>query len=93
VRQAPPWPSVPALTTSAGEPVFFEMNFALVPDDQPPVSIDLFNDPDESDPGPYPIPANLPVETWPRETGTLTLVQWQQDVNNDGAPGIVVLSG
>jgi hypothetical protein len=64
--------------------VFFEMNFALVPDDQPPVSIDLFNYPDESDPGPYPIPANLPVETWPRETGALTLVQWQRDVNNDG---------
>jgi hypothetical protein len=63
---------------------FFEMNFALVPDAQPLVPIDLFNYADESDPGPYPIPPNLPVETWPRETGTLTMSEWQQDINNEG---------
>lgn len=64
--------------------VFFEMNFALVPDAQPPVPINFFNYPDESDPGPYPIPPNLPLETWPLETGALTLEQWQQDTNNVG---------
>jgi hypothetical protein len=59
--------------------VFFEMNFALVPDNQPMVPVSFFNYPDESDPSPYPIPDNLPVETWPLETGNLTLYQWQHD--------------
>ena len=70
---------------------FFEMNYVLVPDDQTAQAIRFFNYPDESDldggtspNGLYPIPQNLPVETWPRETGTLTLSQWQQDVNNTG---------
>ena len=70
---------------------FFEMNYVLVPDDQPAQAIHFFNYPDESDldggtdpNGLYPIPLNLPVETWPRETGNLTLSQWQQDLNNDG---------
>lgn len=68
----------------------FEMNFVLVPDNQPRVSIDFFNYPDESDLdggtspyGLYPIPTNLPIETWPRQTGTQTLYQWQ--TNNDGS--------
>jgi hypothetical protein len=63
---------------------FYEMNFVLVPDSQPMVPIDFFNYEDESDPSPYPIPANLPIETWPRETGVLTLDEWQRDVNDDG---------
>ena len=74
---------------------FFEMNYVLVPDDQPAQAIHFFNYPDESDldggtspNGLYPIPANLPVETWPNQTGTLTLAQWQQDVNNTAATGI-----
>jgi hypothetical protein len=70
---------------------FYEMNYVLVPDNQPRVTIPFFNYPDESDldggtfpNGSYPIPANLPIETWPRGTGGLTLQQWQQDVNNAG---------
>jgi hypothetical protein len=70
---------------------FYEMNYVLVPDNQPTQSINFYNYPDESDldggrspNGLYPIPPNLPVETWPKETGTLTLTQWQQDVNNSG---------
>jgi hypothetical protein len=70
---------------------FYEMNFVLVPDNQPRVTIPFFNYPDESDldggtfpNGNYPIPPNLPIETWPRGTGGLTLQQWQQDVNNTG---------
>jgi hypothetical protein len=82
---------------------FDEMNFVLVPDNQPRVTIPFFNYPDESDldggiypNGSYPIPSNLPIESWPKDTGTLTLPQWQQDVNNSGgdrhaimvAPGV-----
>ena len=70
---------------------FYEMNYVLVPSDQPRVTIPFFNYPDESDldggafpNGRYPIPANLPVEGWPRETGGLTLEQWQRDVNDTG---------
>jgi hypothetical protein len=63
---------------------FYEMNFALVPDAQPLAPITFLEYPDESDPGPWPIPSIMPIETWPRETGSLTLSQWQQDVNNTG---------
>jgi hypothetical protein len=64
---------------------FEEMNFVLVPDSQPMVGINFVDYPDESDPSPYPIPANMPIETWPTGTGSLTLQQWQQDINNDGS--------
>lgn len=63
---------------------FFEMNFVLVPEAQPLVPISFLLYGNESDPSPYPIPANLPVETWPRLTGSLTLSQWQEDVNSTG---------
>jgi hypothetical protein len=70
---------------------FYEMNYVLVPDNQPRLTIPFFNYPDESDldggafpNGSYPIPPNLPIETWPKDTGNLTLQQWQQDVNNAG---------
>jgi len=63
---------------------FYEMNFVVVPDNQPLMLIDFFNWPEESDPSPYPIPPNMPVETWPRETGGLTLAQWQEDINDEG---------
>jgi hypothetical protein len=82
---------------------FYEMNYVLVPDNQSRVTVPFFNYPDESDldggtypNGRYPFPTNLPIETWPRGTGNLTLQQWQQDVNNTGgdrhaiavAPGV-----
>lgn len=70
---------------------FKEMNFVLVPEAQATQPIHFFDYPDESDldggtfpNGLYPIPPNLPVETWPSDTGGLTLPQWQQDVNDDG---------
>jgi len=74
---------------------FYEMNYVLVPDAQPYVPIAFVDYPDESDPSPYPIPANMPIETWPRETGALTLQQWQQDVNGTGGDrhSIVVMPG
>ncbi|MFL6540150.1 MAG: PKD domain-containing protein [Chthoniobacterales bacterium] len=69
---------------------FYEMNYVLVPDTQTRVPINFFNYADESDLdggsgtiGMYPIPPNLPIETWPRGTGTMTLDQWQR--TNDGS--------
>ncbi len=71
--------------------LFSEMNFVLVPDGQATQSISFFNYPNESDldggttpKGLYPIPSNLPIETWPVGTGALTLAQWQQDSANAG---------
>jgi hypothetical protein len=70
---------------------FKEMNYVLVPDSQPTRPIEFFDYPDESDLeggtmpfGLYPIPTNMPVETWPAETSGQTLSQWQQDVNDWG---------
>jgi hypothetical protein len=70
---------------------FYEMNYVLVPDNQPRVPIKFVQYPDDSDldggqspKGLYPIPANLPVETWPQGTGGQTLEEWQQDVENKG---------
>ena len=70
--------------------LFQEMNYVLVPDNQPRQPIAFFNYPDESDldggtgsNGLYPIPTNLPIEEWPSQTGIQTLTQWQ--TNNDGS--------
>src|SRR3954464_6160763 len=81
---------------------FYEMNYVLVPDNQARVQIPFLDYPDESDRdggtypnGLYPIPANQPIESWPKDTGSLTLQQWQQDVNNSGGDrhGIMVAPG
>jgi len=82
--------------------LFYEMNYVLVPDNQTRVTIPFLDYPDESDldggtfpNGSYPIPSNMPIETWPRGTGTLTLQQWQMDVTNIGGDrhGIIVAPG
>jgi len=82
--------------------IFKEMNFILAPDNQALKPIEFLDYWDESDPnggvdpfGLYPIPTNMPVETWPSETGTNSLVQWQQDIHNDGGDrhAIVVQPG
>ena len=56
------------------------MNYVLVPDNQPRVTIPFLDYPDESDldggmfpNGNYPIPPNMPIESWPKGTGSLTL--------------------
>ncbi len=72
----------------------FEMNYVLVPDNQPRVAINFFNYPGDSDLdggtnpfGLYPIPPNQPIEAWPlglMMNGTpQTLSQWQ--TNDDGS--------
>ena len=68
-------------TTRRSLRVFQEMNFVLVPDAQPLAPVSFIDYPDESDPSPYPVPANMPIETWPSQTSGQTLQQWQQDVN------------
>jgi hypothetical protein len=42
-----------------------DMGFILVPPDQPRVDVKVVEYPDESDPGPFPIPSNVPIEGWP----------------------------
>ena len=42
-----------------------DMGFILVPPDQERVPVKLLDYPNESDPGPYPVPANAPIENWP----------------------------
>ncbi|MBA4388369.1 MAG: hypothetical protein C0404_10335 [Verrucomicrobia bacterium] len=64
--------------------VFTEMNYVLVPSNQPLVPIEFVDYPDESDPPPYPIPSNMPIETWPVGTSGETLYEWQVDTNNVG---------
>ena len=66
--------------------LFEEMNYVLVPDTQPLVSINFTDYPDQSDLnggaypyGSYPIPTNLPIEAWPTGTGGETLQQAQVD--------------
>jgi len=81
---------------------FYEMNYVLVPDNQPRLTIPFLDYPDESDlddgtfpNGKYPIPPSMPIESWPKGTGTLSLSQWQMDVNNNGGDrhGITVAPG
>ncbi len=81
--------------------MFYEMNFVLVPDNQPKVDMRLFDYPDESDDlkpgdpnkGSYPIPTILPIELWPVETGNLTNAQYQQDPNGGDRHSIIVMPG
>jgi len=42
-----------------------DMGFILVPPDQKRVPVKLLDYPEESDPGPYPVPDNAPIENWP----------------------------
>jgi hypothetical protein len=53
----------------------YDMNFIIVPPNQPkiPFSITLYAA--ESDPGPYPIPDNTPIEHWPLDGTTLSFTQ------------------
>jgi hypothetical protein len=42
-----------------------DMNFVIVPPNQPRVPVKILLYPDESDPGPFPVPDNAPIENWP----------------------------
>lgn len=42
-----------------------DMAFILVPPDQPRMEVKIVDYPEESDPGPYPVPDQIPIEGWP----------------------------
>lgn len=72
--------------------VFSEMNYVLAPDDQPLVQMRFTEYPDDSDfnggtspRATWPIPAIMPIESWPsgRPDGE-TLGDWQRDTAGDG---------
>jgi len=62
-----------------------DMAFVIVPPNQSHIAVSIGEYKAESDPGPYPVPANMPVEGWPayyqREPNmsTLTLAEVQAD--------------
>jgi hypothetical protein len=69
-----------------------DMNFVIVPANQPMVNVRVTDYPDESDPGPFPIPSNAPIENWPlarnEDTKALprpgtTLEQFQREGSGD----------
>ncbi|MBE7465025.1 MAG: hypothetical protein HS116_16230 [Planctomycetes bacterium] len=45
--------------------VDFGHNWVFVPPNQPKVEVKIVSYPRESDPGPYPVPANCPIQGWP----------------------------
>ena len=42
-----------------------DMGFIIVPPDQKRVEVKPLEYPQDSDPGPYPVPDNTPIENWP----------------------------
>ncbi len=80
--------------------LFQEMNYVLVPGSQPLAPFDFVDYPDESDLnggtspyGLYPIPANLPLEGWPTQTGSQTLQQGQTNNAGSDRHSIIVQPG
>jgi hypothetical protein len=83
------WPVHPdsnAMVASVGADKVLRVNddmcFLIVPSNQRLVDVKLAGYPDESDPGPFPVPDNLPIEGWPKirtEDGKkLTLAEAQR---------------
>jgi len=66
------WPVSPDSTKivaaiGAAKPLRYntDMGFILIPPDQPRIEVKIDGYPDESDKGPYPLPAGVPIEGWP----------------------------
>jgi hypothetical protein len=96
ISQRPVHPMSDAIVRSIGaeRPLGYnlDMNFVIVPANQPRVPVRITAYPDESDPGPFPVPANAPIENWPlarnEDTGALprpgvTLEQFQREGTGD----------
>jgi hypothetical protein len=66
------------------------MAYVIVPPNQPKVDVKLTEYAGESDPGPYPVPPNVPIEGWPsyykrnEKTKDLTLDDVQRDKLKQG---------
>jgi hypothetical protein len=69
ISSRPVAPSSDAIVRAigAGLPLGYnlDMNFVIVPASQPRVPVRVTMYPQESDPGPFPIPDNAPIENWP----------------------------
>jgi hypothetical protein len=86
VEDWPVHPNSKAIVASVGadKPLRYntDMAFVLVPPDQKRVPVKIVEYPDESDPGPYPVPDNVPIEGWPvtyqREGSQRTLADVQR---------------
>jgi hypothetical protein len=61
-----------------------DMGFILVPPNQPRVTVKIVDYPDESDPGPYPVPNNAPIEGWPMYPRGTSLNDAQEDKAGTG---------
>ena len=96
IRARPRHPQSDAMVRGIGadQPLGYnlDMNFVIVPPDQPRVPVRVMEYPDESDPGPFPIPENAPIENWPlahnEDTRALpspgtTLAQFQREGTGD----------
>jgi hypothetical protein len=69
-----------------------DMGFIIVPPDQKRVEVKLLDFPDDSDPGPYPVPEEAPIENWPLTRNEnrkalprpgQTLAQFQREAEGD----------
>jgi len=52
-----------------------DMSYILVPPTQKKIDVKILAYPDESDPGPFPLPDEAPIEGWPLENRTLDAAQ------------------
>lgn len=96
IRARPRHPQSDAIVRGIGadQPLGYnlDMNFVIVPPGQPRMPVRITEYPDESDPGPFPIPENAPIENWPLahnedakalpSPGT-TLAQFQREGTGD----------
>ncbi|MEI6084463.1 MAG: hypothetical protein WCS70_09200 [Verrucomicrobiota bacterium] len=69
ISKWPVHPNSAAIINSIGAAKPFrynpDMGFVIVPPNQPRVPVKVVLYPNESDPGPFPVPANIPIEGWP----------------------------
>ena len=69
ISALPTLPNSDAIIASVGadKPLGFnlDMNYVIVPPDQKKVPVRVTEYPEESDPGPFPVPENAPIENWP----------------------------
>ena len=89
------WPVLPNSqqmidTVGAKKPLAFnlDMGFVIVPSNQKKVPVRLLQYPDESDPGPFPIPENAPIECWPMDGRALEVAQQAKE---DGDRHVIVV--
>ena len=94
VSKWPVHPNSKNLVASNGADKIFrvdvDMSFIIVPPNQRKVDVQITSYPQESDRGPYPVPAETPIENWPAtykrnpKTKDWTLGEVQRDTQKEG---------